>query len=370
MQHRFENDEEVMQHAVTLAARGVGYVEPNPPVGAVIVDAERNLIAEGWHQNFGGPHAEVNAIAVAGDTEGLELFVTLEPCSHHGKTPPCAEAVVKAGFSRVVIGCQDPAGHVDGTGIAKLRAAGITVDVGVCGQDAEALIAPFRMLMLNRRPWVHAKWAMTLDGKICTQTGHSQWISGKESRATVHQLRGRMDAIVTGAGTVRADDPTLTARPPGARVAIRVVVDSTGRSVSLDGNLVRSIPEAPLLIVTADGQTDHSHTKALAAHGAEILEGPNDYIAAVRFLAVELGKRNVTNLLIEAGSSLMGSFSDAGLIDEVHAFIAPKIVGGDLAKSPLGGSGLDQVAAESQFSLVDWRQSGEDMYFCGRVMRS
>ena len=359
-----------MRRALTVAARGLGYVEPNPAVGAVVVDAERNLIAEGWHQEFGGPHAEVNAIAAAGNTKGLELFVTLEPCSHKGKTPPCADAVIKAGFSRVVIGCQDPAEHVDGAGIAKLREAGIAVDVGVCGQDAEALIAPFRMLTLNRRPWVHAKWAMTLDGKICTRTGHSQWISGEESRAIVHQLRGRVDAIVTGAGTVRADDPTLTARPPGARVAIRVVMDSTGRAVSLDGNLVRSIPSAPLLIVTADGQTDHLHGEALAARGAEVIEAPSDRIDAVRFLASELGKRNITNLLIEAGGSLMGSFADAELIDEIHAFIAPKIVGGEVASSPLGGRGLEQISAESQFSLVDWRQVGEDMYFCGRVIRS
>ena len=366
---RFENDEAVMQYALTLAARGAGRVEPNPPVGAVVVDAQRNLIAEGWHQEFGGTHAEVNAIATASRTVGHELFVTLEPCSHHGKTPPCADAVIAAGFSRVVIGCQDPAGHVDGAGIEKLRHAGIDVQVGVCRNDAESLIAPFRMLMLSGRPWVHAKWAMTLDGKICARTGHSQWISGTESRATVHKLRGQMDAIITGAGTVRADDPTLTARPAGVRTAVRVVVDSTGQSVLPESNLIQTIGKAPLLILTATGKTDSDHVESLRDRGAEILEGPEDRLEAVRFLTTELGDRRMTNVLLEAGTGLVGSFADAALLDEVHAFIAPKIVGGLGAASPLAGQGLSEIPPESQFTLVDWRQSGEDMYFRGRVIR-
>src|SRR5258708_4670993 len=209
------SDAKWMRLALNLARRGQGFVEPNPMVGAIVVrDGEK--IAEGWHQKYGEAHAEVNALAQAGEAaRGATLYVTLEPCCHWGKTPPCTDALIRAGVSHVVAAMADPFPKVAGGGIAQLRAAGIAVDLGVLEVEAQALNAPYLTLLSKQRPYVHAKWAMTLDGKIATRTGHSKWISGDESRRRVHELRGRVDAIVVGAGTGRADDPQLTPPPPG-----------------------------------------------------------------------------------------------------------------------------------------------------------
>ena len=212
---RFGNAAAVMTRALELAARGIGSVEPNPPVGAVLVDDSLNLIAEGWHQRFGGPHAEIEAIAQAGNrARGSTMYVTLEPCCHQGKTGPCTEAIVRVGIQTVVVALGDPFPEVDGKGIERLRSQGITVELGLHAKEAAALYAPFFKLVTSGRPWVHAKWAMSLDGKIATHSGDSQWISNEESRAIVHRLRGRMDAVLVGAGTAHRDDPLLTARPP------------------------------------------------------------------------------------------------------------------------------------------------------------
>jgi len=361
-----------MQHSLQVARQGVGCVEPNPAVGAVIVDENRNWIAEGFHQKFGGPHAEVNAIAAAGDrTQGAQLCVTLEPCSHHGKTPPCADAVIAAGFRRVVIGCQDPAPHVAGTGIARLREAGIDVVVGVCEDEATDLIAPFCKLMLQKKPWVHAKWAMTLDGRIATHTGHSKWISNEQSRAEVHRLRGRMDAIITGAGTVRADNPTLTARPAGPRKAVRVVVDTAGASIVSDGNLLKTIKEAPLLLCAAEASAASNHVKMLAGLGVEVFTTSiTDRSAVLGELLAELGRRNMTNVLVEAGSGLLGSFFDGRHVDEVHVFVAPKIVGGTGALSPIGGQGMAQVSEDASINGMVVQQFGNDLLIEGRLRSS
>src|SRR5262245_18558580 len=241
------SDERWMRLALNLARRGQGFVEPNPMVGAVVVrDGEK--IAEGWHQRFGEAHAEVNALVQAGDaTRGATLYVTLEPCCHRGKTPPCTDAVIQAGISRVFAAMADPFPQVAGGGIAKLRAAGIAVDVGVLEAEARALNAPYLTLLLKQRPYVHAKWGVPLDGKLATRTGQSKWISGEESRRRVHELRGRMDAIIVGAGTVRADDPLLTARPPGPRTAVRVVLTRRGE-VPPGCQLLRTAREIPVLV--------------------------------------------------------------------------------------------------------------------------
>ena len=221
--------EVVMRHALTLAARGRGFVEPNPMVGAVVLDAAGQVAGEGWHRRFGEAHAEVHAFAQAGEkARGGTLVVTLEPCCHHGKTPPCTDAVLKSGVRRVVIAMADPFPKVAGGGVKILRDAGLDVTVGLCGPEAERLNAPYRKLLRTGRPWVHLKWAMTLDGKIATASGDSKWISGEESRGTVHALRGRVDAVIVGRGTVVLDDPLLTARPPGPRVATRVVLSASG----------------------------------------------------------------------------------------------------------------------------------------------
>jgi diaminohydroxyphosphoribosylaminopyrimidine deaminase/5-amino-6-(5-phosphoribosylamino)uracil reductase len=344
---QFRSDIDVMQHALRMAKAGEGYVEPNPMVGAVIVNAQRTLIAEGFHERFGASHAEINAIRNAGErTRGADLFVTLEPCCHHGKTPPCSEAVIAAGFRRVVLGCSDPAPHVAGGGIRQLREAGVDVTVGVCEAESRRMIAPFAKLMTRQIPWIHSKWAMTLDGRIAANSGHSKWISSERSRAWVHELRGRMDAILTGSGTVIADDPLLTARGNGPRKALRVVVDSSGRSVTANSNLAATAADVPVLVCVS--QQCSAETEAgLQRWGVEVLRTSGPEWVDLTEVLQELGRRQFTNVLLEAGSALNGAFFDQRLLDEVHVFISPKLVGGQQALSPIGGSGLDQIPAES-----------------------
>src|SRR5438067_6355121 len=217
------DDSGFMLRALELAQRGQGYVEPNPMVGSVIV-ASGEVVGEGWHQRFGGPHAEVEALVKAGERAvGTTMYVSLEPCCHHGKTPPCTEAVLAAGIRRVVAAMRDPFPQVAGKGAEQLRAANIVVEFGVGEGAARRLNAPYLKLLATGQPYVHLKWAMTLDGKIATRTGHSKWISGPASRQHAHALRGRMDAIVVGIGTALADDPLLTVRPPGPRTPTRVI---------------------------------------------------------------------------------------------------------------------------------------------------
>jgi diaminohydroxyphosphoribosylaminopyrimidine deaminase/5-amino-6-(5-phosphoribosylamino)uracil reductase len=377
---RFESDDTIMQRAMELACRGLGHVEPNPPVGAVIVTPEGELIAEGWHRRFGGPHAEVEAIRAAGErTRGAVLFVTLEPCNHTGKTPPCTDAVIAAGFQRVVIGCHDPAKHASSDGAGRLRAAGMEVVTGVCESECRRLIAPFERLHNERRPWVQAKWAMTLDGRMASRTGHSQWISSAASRAIVHELRGRMDAIVTGAGTVRADDPLLTARPAGPRIAVRVVCDSSGMSLSRESKLVQSIAVAPVLVCVTD-RCPAKREEQLRSWGCEVFRstpterdttamngtnegagGGDDPRLDLSAVLRELGRRQCTHVLLEAGPSLLGAFFDGGLIDEVHVFIAPKLLGGEFAASPLGGLGLARVPDCPTLTRFRCRPVGDDV---------
>ena len=244
-----------MARALQLAARGEGFVEPNPQVGCVISRGDQ-VLGEGWHEKFGGPHAEINALNTAGGAaRGATLYVTLEPCAHHGKTPPCTEAIQMAGIARVVVAHPDPNPQVDGQGIDALHAAGITCDVGQGKPDATRLLAPYIKWVTTGRPWVIAKWAMTLDGKLATRAGDSQWISSPQSRQIVHQLRGRVDAIVIGSGTARIDDPLLTARPNDPsdvrRLATRVVVDSKCR-LPVGSQLARTTAAVPLLVATSN----------------------------------------------------------------------------------------------------------------------
>ena len=333
-----------MCRALALAGRGIGFVEPNPPVGAVIVDDQGRLVAEGWHECFGGPHAEIAALDRAGErARGATLVVTLEPCCHFGKTPPCVDAVIAAGIARVIIAMQDPFPRVAGKGIERLRAAGIDVEIGRLGLEARRLTAPFCKLIETGRPYVHAKWAMTLDGRIASRTGASRWISNAASRAVVHRLRGRMDAIVVGIGTALADNPLLTARPAGPRVATRVILDSHAR-LPLESQLVRTVAEAPLLIVTGP-DAPRENISTLRARNVDVFEcGPTSSAPHMsrpdpNAVLEELGRRRMTNVLVEGGSAILGAFFDGQLIDEAHVFIAPKLLGGAAARSPLGGAG-------------------------------
>lgn len=359
---RFESHDEIMLRALEIARRGEGLVEPNPMVGAVLVDDKLRPISEGWHEQCGGPHAEVNAIERAGDkANGATLFVTLEPCNHFGRTPPCSQAVINAGIRRVFIGATDPAVHSDKAGIETLKQAGLKVHVGILKDEAKTLIAPFRKRMQTGKPWVIAKWAMTLDGKIASRTGHSKWISSEQSRALVHKIRGRVDAIIVGSGTVAADDPALTARPQGPRTALRVVLDRRAR-MPLDSQLVRTSPEIQTLVFASES-AETRRIEKLRSAGVEV-ETNWDSLSDVLEI---LGRRECTNVLVEGGSEVLGSFFDEQEIDESHIFIAPKIVGGFDAATPVAGMGLDCIPELS--TLVDPTVSvvDSDIYVVGRM---
>jgi diaminohydroxyphosphoribosylaminopyrimidine deaminase / 5-amino-6-(5-phosphoribosylamino)uracil reductase len=353
-----------MQCALELAERGRGFVEPNPLVGAVVV-RDGAIVGEGWHQRYGGPHAEVNAFAAAGEAaRGATLYVTLEPCCHHGKTPPCTDAVLRAGVSRVVVAMSDPFPQVSGRGSEILRAAGLSVEVGLCEAEARRLNAPYLKLLSTGKPYVHLKWAMTLDGKIATRTGDSKWISNESSRRKVHELRGRMDAIVVGIGTALADDPQLTARPPGARTAARVVLDSQGR-LPLDSALVRTARDIPVIVVTA-GQAGEN-ARRLHELGCEVLELPGTGgRPSVDALLTDLGRRRMTNLLVEGGAGVLGSFLDARAVGEVHVFVAPRLAGGAAAHSPVGGVGVARIADSLSLDEMEVEQIEGDVYLHGR----
>jgi diaminohydroxyphosphoribosylaminopyrimidine deaminase/5-amino-6-(5-phosphoribosylamino)uracil reductase len=343
----FDTPEMAMRRAIALAKIGIGHVEPNPPVGAVVVDSNGLVVGQGWHKEYGGPHAEVHALNQAGDkARGGTLFVTLEPCCHHGKTPPCTDAVIASGVERVHVAVRDSSPWNNGQGIELLRQAGIEVTEGTERERARELVEPFFKLSTQSLPWVHAKWAMTLDGKLATRDGDSQWISNEESRAVVHELRGRMDAILIGIGTALMDDPLLTARPAGPRTALRVVLDSAAR-LPLESQLAKTARDVPLLLCVGPA-APAQRVDALRSVGVEVLTIGEDLsgthapplLLPMLEILQELGRRKLTHVLIEGGSDVLGSAFDARLIDEVHVFVAPTIIGGRGATSPIGGLGV------------------------------
>ena len=360
-------DVSMMSRALELAQRGLGSVEPNPMVGCVIA-LDDQIVGEGWHQHFGQPHAEVNAIADANcDLQGATLYVTLEPCCHQGKTPPCTQAILTAGIHRVVIAQPDPFPQVDGRGIELLRAAGVEVEIGVGAEEGRWILAPFRKLVEHKRPWIVAKWAMTLDGKLATRSRNSQWISNPASREIVHQLRGRVDAIMVGSGTASADDPLLTARPPGPRQAARVVVDSLG-SLSLQSQLVQTAGEIPVLVAVG-AEIDRLRSESLIKAGVELIQCPgNDHLQRLDHLLTQLGARQMTNVFVEGGGQLLGNLFELDQIDEVHVFVAPKLAGGEQAVSPIEGNGIELMEQARQLEGLKVERVGDDVYLQGRII--
>jgi diaminohydroxyphosphoribosylaminopyrimidine deaminase/5-amino-6-(5-phosphoribosylamino)uracil reductase len=361
-----------MARALALAAQGEGRVEPNPMVGCVLV-RDRQIVGEGFHDRFGGPHAEVVALEAAGDAaRGATAYVTLEPCCHHGKTPPCTQALVRAGVGRVVVAVEDPFPQVAGLGIAQLRAAGIPCDVGVLAGEARHVLAPYWKRVTTGRPWIIAKWAMTLDGKLATHTGDSQWISTELSRAVVHQLRGRVDAVMVGSSTARADDPLLTARPAEhadlKRTATRIVVDSAA-SLALDSRLVQTAHYVPVLVAAATDAPDDACQRLVDAGVGVFRCAGETHEARLCALLDELGRRQMTNLLVEGGSRLLGTLFDLRAVDEVHVFIAPKIAGGAAAPSPVGGAGVAKMADVIALADITIEELGGDVYVHGRIKR-
>lgn len=363
------DDERWMQQALALAVKGRGAVEPNPMVGAVVVGADGRLVGVGWHERYGGPHAEVHALTAAGgEARGGTLYVTLEPCCHWGKTPPCTEAVLRSGVRRVVAAMADPFPQVAAGGLTVLRNAGRDVTVGVGEAHARRLNAPYLKLVQGGRPWVIAKWAMTLDGKIATRTGNSQWISGPESRQRVHELRGRVDAIVVGRGTILADNPLLTARPPGPRVAARIVLTRSG-DLPERCQVRQTARDFPTLVVTAAG--NEGRLAGWATDGAEVIGLPSrEGGLSLAVLLEELGHRRMTNVLVEGGAGVLGAFRDAHAIDEAWVFVAPMLLGGQAALTPVGGYGVDVIrdAVRPEHSSVE--RLGDDTLIVSRFSTS
>lgn len=372
-------DEERMSRALELAARGQGHVEPNPMVGCVIVGGESTvgdnadgnvasgIVGEGWHRRFGAPHAEVEALRAAGQrARGGTLYVTLEPCCHHGKTPPCTDAILAAGIARVVCAVQDPFPQVQGAGARQLEQAGVRVEFGLLADAARGLNAPYFKRIETGRPWVIGKWAMSVDGKIATPVGESRWITGEASRAVVHGIRGRVDAVLVGRGTAEVDDPQLTARPPGARVATRIVLDSDAR-LPTDSQLARTAREVPVLVAAAATAT-RDRVAALQQTGCEVLtlSGGSRQDRLLELLSL-LGGRGMTNILVEGGGMVLGAFLDARQMDEVLAFVGPRLVGGGTAPGPIAGDGFSRLADAAYLVDVAVSQLGNDLLIRGRV---
>lgn len=364
MTDSFPDIEHAMRHALALAARGRGAVEPNPMVGAVVLDAAGRTAGEGWHQKYGGPHAEIHAFDQAGErARGGTLVVTLEPCCHWGKTPPCTEAVLRSGVQRVVVATADPFPKVAGGGVRMMREAGVEVEVGLCEAEARRLNAPYFKLLRTGRPWVHLKWAMTLDGKIATRTGDSKWISGEASRAAVHVLRGRLDAVIVGRGTVAADDPLLTARPPGPRTLARVILSASG-DLPDRCRLRATARDTPVVVFTTAG--NEAKLAGWAADGCEVVPlAVSDNRLSVDAVLDELGRRRMTHVLVEGGAGVLGSFLDARAADEYHVYVAPKLVGGTGAPSPVGGAGVAGIGDALALAEFAAAPSGDDIYLHG-----
>jgi diaminohydroxyphosphoribosylaminopyrimidine deaminase/5-amino-6-(5-phosphoribosylamino)uracil reductase len=369
-----ETDKLHLARAIELAGRGVGAVKPNPAVGAVIA-RDGHVLGEGWHERFGAAHAEVNAIEACGmaDLSDATLYVSLEPCCHEGKTPPCTDAIVQAGIRRVVVGSDDPTEKAAGRGLGILRDEGIDVVLadGELATQARLLNQAFRKHARVGRPWVLFKSAMTLDGKVATRAGDSQWISGEASRQLAHQWRASVDAVVVGIGTALADDPQLTARPDGTPTEPgeqprRVIFDSLAR-LPATSQLVAAAAEIPLIVVVSRAAA-RADTDVLETSGAQVLvaTGENEP-ARVRSALDQLGQLGVASVLLEGGPHLAGAFLDAGEIDEIRLFLAPLLLGGRTARDPLEGEGVERISEALRALTFDCSRVGEDLLVSARL---
>jgi diaminohydroxyphosphoribosylaminopyrimidine deaminase/5-amino-6-(5-phosphoribosylamino)uracil reductase len=364
-----ERDARHLQRALELAARARGQTSPNPIVGAVVVKDGR-VIGEGITQPPGEDHAEVQALgACEEDPSGATLYVSLEPCCHHGRTPPCTDAIVTAGIRRVVIASDDPTPKAAGRGAGILRDEGVKVDVvdGELAAAARMLNQPFRKHARTGRPLVVFKSAMTLDGKVATRTGDSQWISGEASRARAHRWRAESDAVAVGIGTALADDPRLTARVEGvAEQPRRVVFDSEAR-LPLDSQLVRGIAEVPLIVVCSRAAA-RTAVQALESAGVDVIvaTGENEG-ARVEHALDELGTRDIQSLLLEGGPHLAGAFLEAGEIDEVRMFVSPLLLGGAKARTAVEGMGVGEIAGAGRALAIEAERIEDDVLIVARL---
>ena len=326
-------DEKFMEMALRLARRGISSVEPNPAVGAIIIKANQ-IIGRGWHKKFGGPHAEINALedcqTLGVRPNGATMYVTLEPCCHHGKTGPCTEAIISAGIKKVFVAMTDPSEHAGGRGIEQLRNAGIEVQTGICEAQAKMLNAPFIKYVTTGKCWVILKWAQSIDGRVAWGDGidNRRGISNEHSRRDAHKLRRRAQAILVGINTVIADDPLLTARPNKGKKSARIVMDSFLR-IPPDCQLISTIDESPVMIFASQRsvQAKSDIAQELSNKGVELLAYPDTDRSNLHFLLAALSDRGITQLLVEGGPTILTSFLKENLADEIIVYIAPKILG-------------------------------------------
>jgi diaminohydroxyphosphoribosylaminopyrimidine deaminase/5-amino-6-(5-phosphoribosylamino)uracil reductase len=362
-----------LARAIELADAGRGRTTPNPLVGAVVVK-DGEVLGEGFHTAYGAPHAEREALAAcaAADTHGATMYVSLEPCCHHGLTPPCTDALLEAGIARVVVGSDDPTEKAAGRGLGILRDEGVEIVMadGEWAARARLVNQPFRKHARTGRPYVLFKSAMTLDGKVATRTGDSKWISGEASRQLGHQWRAECDAVAVGIGTALADDPLLTARnlshPPVHRQPRRIVFDSEAR-LPLDSQLVRGAAELPLTVVISRA-APRLAADALEVAGADVIvaTGENEP-ARVRNALGQIGAAGVTSILLEGGPHLAGAFLDAGEVDEIRLFVAPVVLGGSHARDPLEGEGVERIAEATRAHTLDCSPVAGDVLISARL---
>lgn len=357
----------LMRRAMRLAARGTGLVNPNPLVGALLV-IDGKIIGEGYHGYFGGPHAEVIAMANAVEpVEGATLFVTLEPCSHQGKTPPCAPLIAEKGIAKVIIGMTDPNPLVAGKGIKYLTDHGVEVITGVLEDRIRKQNEIFIKFISESRPFTILKTAMTLDGKIATVAGTSKWISGEQSRKMVHTIRREVSAVMVGINTVLADDPMLNVRLGGKQVRqpLKIIVDSSAR-IFPDAKVMTNDPQLTMVAVTS--RADKSKLRDIERSGVQIIVCPEkDGRVDLQFLMEALGKMEIDSVLIEGGSTLAWSALTEKIVDKVISFISPKIIGGEAAPSPVGGAGIADLADAISIRDLSIKRSGEDFMLTGYI---
>lgn len=354
-----------MQRAIELARETLGIASPNPSVGAVIVKDGR-IVGEGWTQPVGGPHAEIIALRQAGEAaRGASIYTTLEPCRHFGRTPPCTGALLEAGIAEVYSAVTDPDERVNGGGAAEIRAAGVLVELGLCAEEAAGVLEGYLHRSRTGLPFAVAKFAMSLDGKIATATGESRWVSGEAGRRRAHELRSTCDAIMAGAGTVVIDNPKLTARDgdgvPLERQPLRVVVDSTGRTP-----VTAQVFHGPGSVLFATAGVDAETEAAYRVVGAEVTHLPGeDGRVDLRGLMCSLVERGVNTVLVEGGGVLLASLFRDGLVSKVEAIVAPLIIGGEHARTPVEGEGFAHIGDALRLSRVSVGRLGEDVHIVG-----
>ena len=360
-------DRSLMNRALELAAKGIGLVSPGPLVGCVIASSDGEILGEGCYVYEQLKHAETYALDQAGArAPGATAYVSLEPHAHHGRTPPCTDALIKAGIARVVAPIEDPNPKVSGNGFSHLRSAGLEVSVGLLNREAERLNEKYLHFMRTGRPFVHLKLASSLDGKVATRTGDSRWITGAESRARVHELRHEYDAILIGVGTARVDDPLLTDRSQKKRrkPLVRVMLDEK-LEISAESKLMQTADESPVLVFAGDSVA--SKVDALGSGVEVVRDAANGRDLAL--VLAELGRREIQSVLVEGGANVAGKFLDAGLVDKVSFFIAPKIIGGSDAPTAVGGLGVEKLAEGIELQDVEVTQRGKDVEFTGYPKR-